>query len=532
VADNLTSRGARANTAARLPALPASVATDPARRAWEEMVREWLEVRLGARGDFYERAVTHRELQEQLEKIQLNTATTPEEKRLLGLLSALQAQVAGLSRQFSLVQSMVVTNVDSSNTAITNIYEQVRGVAVEDVVVFARDMLPSVTGGCSALTTVEFASTQPNLHALLFDATVDESADFNAMLPFSWAGRMYRAYVYWGHGSGGSAFDVVWDISANSTSDNESVILDLASEAVITDTGGVAGNLYIAAVSDPIPIASNTNRNGDLVSLRIHRRPTHASDTLNIDAYLLAVRFTLSDVPFPDDSYDPYWANVSLLVQGGTDGGLTINDLSSYADTATISANASFTNAQQVFGANMIRLNSISPAITPFDGNEDRFSRQNNEDTTVEAFVRYNVLENISHAGPIWYWYKPGDVDRLAELYVSNYFGAPYLWIRQAGTETRYAALTADTTYFIQLTVIGNTFYLDLGVVGVAGTTQVGTGSFITATSNGTYNVWVAAGASASSSGSSNAVWVGPVRWTKGVARTRGTVPTAAFPTR
>ena len=62
MATNLTRRGASANLPARLPALPASTAPDPQRRAFEEMVREWLEVRLGARGDRWERAVTFRDL--------------------------------------------------------------------------------------------------------------------------------------------------------------------------------------------------------------------------------------------------------------------------------------------------------------------------------------------------------------------------------------------------------------------------------------------------------------------------------------
>ena len=62
---NLTNRGRNAVSSggARLPALPASSAiTDPAVRSQLELIREWLEVRLGARGDRFERAVTFRDL--------------------------------------------------------------------------------------------------------------------------------------------------------------------------------------------------------------------------------------------------------------------------------------------------------------------------------------------------------------------------------------------------------------------------------------------------------------------------------------
>lgn len=306
MATNLTQRGRTGNNPALLPALPASTATDPVRRQWEEMVREWLEVRLGARGDFFERAVTHRELRQQLDELALNQGQSAEERRLRGLISALQGQVVALARQFNVVQSLLTTNVDNSTGAITNIIKQVDGVANEDVSVFAVDMRPTQTGGCSAITTVEFGVNQPNFHALMFDPTTSESADFHTMLPFGWAGKAFKVYVYWGHGTGAATFGVTWEITANSTYDNETVILDFVGGAVVTDVGGVGGNLYIAE-SAAVPIASFENEEGSLVSIRIYRRPSHASDTLTIDAALLAVRFALVDIALISGGFDPSW---------------------------------------------------------------------------------------------------------------------------------------------------------------------------------------------------------------------------------
>ena len=57
----LTDRGANATTAARLPSLQAARAQDPNVQRSLEAIREWVEVRLGARGDRYERAVTFRD---------------------------------------------------------------------------------------------------------------------------------------------------------------------------------------------------------------------------------------------------------------------------------------------------------------------------------------------------------------------------------------------------------------------------------------------------------------------------------------
>lgn len=303
---NLTQRGARANQAARLPALPAPPASvDAETRRWMESVREWLEVRLGSRGDFFERAVTHRELQAALDQVTTidasGSASTDRQPEVIRLAN----QLRSLSLQMQSVQNQFLTNSTSSTTAIQNIYNQVRDVAVEDVTVFAHAMRPTVTGGCSAFTTVEFGADEPNFHCLLFDPTTEESADFPAMLPFAWVGKKFRVYVYWGHGSGATAYGVTWEIQANSTGDNQPLVLPFDTGTVVTDTGGTAGNLYIAAVSDPVEVTSNMTGEGDMVNLRIVRKTAHASDTLDVDAALLAVRFTLSDVVFPGVPTNP-----------------------------------------------------------------------------------------------------------------------------------------------------------------------------------------------------------------------------------
>jgi hypothetical protein len=303
VATNLTARGARANNAARLPALPgAQQVTDPVARNLFELIREWLEVRLGARGDFYERAVTHRELKDQLDQLQV-TGATAEETRLLGLVSQLQAQVLSLARQLNMVQTLITSN--TTITDIQNLTTTLRDVAVEDVAVFAPQMRPSVTDGCDPEVTFEFAATQPNLVALPFLANVDTSADFTCMLPFSWAGRNFKIWVYWAHAGSGTAWDVAWEVTSNGAYDDEPLILDFLPGVLITDTGGTAGNLYVAQ-SGAVPIASYENEAGSLVSLRITRRGTFTEDTMDITAYLLAVRFTLEDIPLAPPAGIPF----------------------------------------------------------------------------------------------------------------------------------------------------------------------------------------------------------------------------------
>jgi hypothetical protein len=69
---SLTRRGPYANLPARLPGIQTARITDANVRQAVESLREWVEVRLGARGDRFERAVTFRDFDNQLELLQRN----------------------------------------------------------------------------------------------------------------------------------------------------------------------------------------------------------------------------------------------------------------------------------------------------------------------------------------------------------------------------------------------------------------------------------------------------------------------------
>ena len=67
--NRLSGRGPNANAPARLPGLQAIRVADPQTQKALEALREWVEVRLGSRGDKYEKAVTLRELEQLLAPI-------------------------------------------------------------------------------------------------------------------------------------------------------------------------------------------------------------------------------------------------------------------------------------------------------------------------------------------------------------------------------------------------------------------------------------------------------------------------------
>ena len=68
--NRLTNRGANANQPARLPSLQTARVADPQVQRALESLREWVEVRLGSRGDAFERALTLREFEQVLSPIQ------------------------------------------------------------------------------------------------------------------------------------------------------------------------------------------------------------------------------------------------------------------------------------------------------------------------------------------------------------------------------------------------------------------------------------------------------------------------------
>lgn len=70
----LTNRGPYANQPVKLPSLQAARAQDPNAQRALEALREWVEVRLGSRGDFWERAVTQRDMEQAIEVLRTRLA--------------------------------------------------------------------------------------------------------------------------------------------------------------------------------------------------------------------------------------------------------------------------------------------------------------------------------------------------------------------------------------------------------------------------------------------------------------------------
>jgi hypothetical protein len=228
---------------------------------------------------------------------------------------------------------------------------------------------------------------------------------------------------------------------------------------------------------------------------------------------------------------DPYWDLVMLLVQHGEDGSTTQIDRSSFASTATINADGAFDTQQQVFGQNMQHNTHGGVDTDPFTstGLSTRFSRVSGEPMTIECFLYYTTLANNSNTAAFFTWYA--DVDRVLQLDLFSSAGT--LQFRIGLSPIVYGPnLAANTLHFAQLNInADDTFTLDLGSGGPGtATTEVLSGGFsIDEAAGGDFFFWVGA-YPFPVAGASN-YFVTPLRFTKGIARPRGTVPTEPWPT-
>lgn len=424
-----------------------------------------------------------------------------------------------------LVQQGVVTEAQVLGDDTTTDADDEAG-AVEDrmVVVYAREMHPATTAGCSALTILELSSTKPTIATLNFDATTQEYAHVALLMPPGWPGGSFTYRVYWSHTSGGSGFGVAWNLAGNSCENDETISAVFDSGTTVTDTGGTADDMYITDESAATPIQGTLAKAGDLVFLRLSRVPSHASDTLNIDARLHAIRFNLSEAQVedqPDTPTDPYFSSVVLLLHcNGADGATSVPDSSTFARTGTGNSTIALSTTRSKFGSASLKVTRRDPGGLTFGSHAD-FSRTNNQAWTMECWVYVVNSENFTSAPVLIYWV---DNNSVADSF-SVYSTTPQLDISTSGTgEPTQTTISKNVWIHVASTFDGTneTFWID----------GVSIGSFarsIGASASGTIYV---GGFTGSGAADTTEVYIDEVRVTLGVARYTATFtpPTAAFP--
>lgn len=156
------------------------------------------------------------------------------------------------------------------------------------VPIMAGSMAPSSSGGCAALATLASGANQPDIVTLDFDASVEEYAQFAFPIPASWNEGAITAAFRWSHASAATNFSVVWAIQAVAVSDGDAIAASYGTAVTVTDTGGAANTLYIAAETPPMTVGGSPSA-GDTVYFRVYRKAADAGDTLAVDARLHSV---------------------------------------------------------------------------------------------------------------------------------------------------------------------------------------------------------------------------------------------------
>lgn len=220
---------------------------------------------------------------------------------------------------------------------------------------------------------------------------------------------------------------------------------------------------------------------------------------------------------------DPYADDVILLVQGGENGSLVVQDRSSFGDSVTITNYAAFDSEHPVFDANPIKVTTVIPGVPAFisTGSGSRFARSVGDKFTIECYVYWETMANFAPSVPLWKWNSP--TGRIQELRFEGNTGNLYL---RNGDDSAILLgnVPANTLAFTQLNLDGNAYTVDLNGTQVgAGTNNYGVGL------SGTYSFFVASYGGESSTGTGTEAWVTPLRMTKGVLRARGSVPTGPF---
>ncbi len=132
------------------------------------------------------------------------------------------------------------------------------------------------------------AANQPDISSLDFDPSTEEYAQFIVPMPKSWNEGTVTAQFVWSHAATVTNFGVVWGIQGVAMGDGDAIAAAFGTAQTVTDTGGTTNALYYTAATSAVTIAGSPVT-GDVVHFRVYRKSADGSDTMTVDARLLAV---------------------------------------------------------------------------------------------------------------------------------------------------------------------------------------------------------------------------------------------------
>jgi hypothetical protein len=188
------------------------------------------------------------------------------------------------------VAPTAATTTNTTQVATTAFVQQeiaAKTVGVQDLPIPAQAMWPRVTSGCSVLTQYEMTTSLLNLQGLEFSSSVQQFAQMDVPLPRKYNNGTVTVVIHWKPLASGSG-DVRWGIQLASYRNDDALTAAFGTEVAVTDTFIATDDLHITSASAAIT-PSGTVADGNLMALQINRDPTNGSDTLTVNAILIAV---------------------------------------------------------------------------------------------------------------------------------------------------------------------------------------------------------------------------------------------------
>lgn len=157
------------------------------------------------------------------------------------------------------------------------------------LVLTAAGGAPTTTSGCASPAKVEAGTNDVDYYTLDFDATAQEYAFWNVVMPDSYDGSTVTAQFVWTAAGGSAGNTAQWGIAARAFGDDDAIDQAYGTAQEVSDDWIANGDIHISAATSAVTIAG-TPAGGKLVVFRVYRDPADANDDLAGDARLLAVK--------------------------------------------------------------------------------------------------------------------------------------------------------------------------------------------------------------------------------------------------
>ena len=151
----------------------------------------------------------------------------------------------------------------------------------------AAALKPATTNGSAVLAWDESTTNKVMTGYLAFDAAAIEYAHFSFKAPQGLFETTFTATFEWYEAAAAASHDCVWQVEMLALSDTDTIDTAWGTAVTVTDTG-TSGTMRVSAETGAIT-PGNSWAAGDMIFVRVSRKATDGSDTLDVDAKFVGV---------------------------------------------------------------------------------------------------------------------------------------------------------------------------------------------------------------------------------------------------